>query len=715
MKLYVKRIIFIALLFLGALCVGIFKTPLHFQTDLTSFINTQNKDGWPITEITNKFSLVINVVVKTSDQLSGEIVSQQIQDIVNSDDFKGLDIMTNNVSPHDFITMVKQHNNRILSDKYRQILIDGNYQEITNIAKNRVETSIAPSMLPLSVDSFMLITDYVSGMNNGNTNWVPQNGVLWQYRAPDNFYMLPISVKVIDNAEQANVIEKFKTRINEFQTNDVKIYVGGAPVHTAKMYNHSKIEITLLSTIAIVMMILLNYLLFKRMKTIIPIGISLSVGYLAGTIALFLFFSVPHILVFVFGTTLIGLGVDYSFHTINCVKDDKNLSRNMLHSLITTLICFAPLLFASISLLKQISVFTIFGLIAIYAFIKLFVSTRVKTNCRKFVNPVNKKYRPFIIVGILILAVFTCVFAKIENNMSAIYRPTKDLAESEKIIGELNQSGTSAYLIVRGENIQSVLETEESLRNDGVKFFSVSSVIPSLNRQSENEDLVKKLYKSQSKNIQKTLGLKTKPKFISSEALTLDNAGIITDSLNNFLFNDGDFVYSISSVNNDLDIKNDNVRIISPSKIMEQTMSQYSYEAYNLLIVCGIALLVALVVLYRWRAFIYLLPSLLGVGIAIGFLTVLNMPITFFHLLSLFIVVGLGLDYAIFHINTKSSSDLRPTFYSFLTSFIGFGLLSFTSFFLIAAMGMTLAIGIAVAYFTSLYLFRNFSNTKPMR
>ena len=199
MKLYVKRIIFIALLFLGALCVGIFKTPLHFQTDLTSFINTQNKDGWPITEITNKFSLVINVVVKTSDQLSGEIVSQQIQDIVNSDDFKGLDIMTNNVSPHDFITMVKQHNNRILSDKYRQILIDGNYQEITNIAKNRVETSIAPSMLPLSVDPFMLITDYVSGMNNGNTNWVPQNGVLWQYRAPDNFYtpLLPKATMLI--------------------------------------------------------------------------------------------------------------------------------------------------------------------------------------------------------------------------------------------------------------------------------------------------------------------------------------------------------------------------------------------------------------------------------------------------------------------------------------------------------------------------------------
>ena len=107
-------------------------------------------------------------------------------------------------------------------------------------------------MLPLYVDPFMLITDYVSGMSNGNTNWMPQNGVLWQYRAPNNFYMLPISVSILDNEKSANKIEILKKRINDLQTDeDIKIYVGGSPVHTAQMYNHTKLEISILSIIAI--------------------------------------------------------------------------------------------------------------------------------------------------------------------------------------------------------------------------------------------------------------------------------------------------------------------------------------------------------------------------------------------------------------------------------------------------------------------------------
>ena len=112
-------------------------------------------------------------------------------------------------------------------------------------------------------------------------------------------------------------------------------------------------------------------------------------------------------------------------------------------------------------------------------------------------------------------------------------------------------------------------------------------------------------------------------------------------------------------------------------------------------------------ILYRWRAFRYLLPPLLGVGVAIGVLAIFGVPITFFHLLGLFIVIGLGLDYAIFHINSGHGGEMWPVFYSFLTSFIGFGLLAFTSFSLISALGITLAIGIAVSYAVSLYLFRN--------
>ena len=78
-----------------------------------------------------------------------------------------------------------------------------------------------------------------------------------------------------------------------------------------------------------------------------------------------------------------------------------------------------------------------------------------------------------------------------------------------------------------------------------------------------------------------------------------------------------------------------------------------------------------------------------------------------FHMLSFFIVIGLGLDYTIFNINTTSDEEMRPVMFSFLTSFVGFGLLAFTSFFLIKSMGITLGLGLALSYLISLFLFRS--------
>lgn len=70
-------------------------------------------------------------------------------------------------------------------------------------------------------------------------------------------------------------------------------------------------------------------------------------------------------------------------------------------------------------------------------------------------------------------------------------------------------------------------------------------------------------------------------------------------------------------------------------------------------------------------------------------------PITLFHLLSFFVIYGLGVDYAIFR--------NRIVFYSFLTSLLGFGLLAFTSFPPTAAIGKTIAVGLSYAYLFSLF------------
>ena len=106
--------------------------------------------------------------------------------------------------------------------------------------------------------------------------------------------------------------------------------------------------------------------------------------------------------------------------------------------------------------------------------------------------------------------------------MASMYRPNAELWHAEKVIGELNQSGKSAFLIVRGHDIQELLETEENIRDAGVRFVGISTFVPSLKRQTENNQMVQDLYKDQAKNIKSLLGLKKMPQFTPANTMTLD-------------------------------------------------------------------------------------------------------------------------------------------------------------------------------------------------
>ena len=335
MKLHVKRIIFTALVCLGMFIAIFMRWPIHFQTDLNSLMDIGGSDKWPIQRIVDKYSSVINIVVQSPDRFKAEQVAYEMRDMVNSNDFPEIQTMVNNVSPRVMISTLGKYHNVMLGTEYRKLLAEKKFADITNKARLRIESSVAPNMLPLSQDPFLLFTDYLSEIGNMGTSWIVQNGVLWQYSAPDNFYMVPVVVDALDNESLGHIVKKLDSRIRELETDEVQVYMGGAPVHTAQMYHNSKVELGIISFLALFAVIILNYLLCRRIRTIIPVAISLVVGYLVGAIALFLCFGNPHILVFVFGTSLIGLGVDYAFHAMYVSKksDINVVHKNILYSL----------------------------------------------------------------------------------------------------------------------------------------------------------------------------------------------------------------------------------------------------------------------------------------------------------------------------------------------------------------------------------------------
>ena len=713
MKSLVKKCLFCLFIVVGIVIVSVFKTPLHTQTDLLSLINTaDSQQQIPINKISDKFSSVINIVTESKDKKIAQKAAQQIITLLNTEKFDSLYVQPNDFSLKSITKDFVPYKNGLLSANHRETLQQNKFKQIANDAIKQISESMLPPIVPLREDPFLLLSDYLLNINSSNSTWTIHNGMLWQNQDSKHYFMISVDVDTSNTANAVNQINLLRKELNSQKSEDFKIYISGIPLHTAIMVQKSQIQLSILSLLASLMAVLFSYLLFRKMFTLLTVVASLSTGFLCGTIALFLCFNTPHILTFVFGTTLIGLGIDYSFHFLTgaTLKNQRQIRINMRNSFFTTLLCFLPLMFSQISLLQQISVFTIVGLTTIYIGLHLFVPKQIKLSIKplKIRTNLSKKTKIIILslLGIAIIGTLPCV--KLENNMNQLYRADSETITQDAFVQKLNNSQQSAVLMVRGESIQEVLETEESVKTSGYKFFSLSDVIPSIQKQTENQELVRNLYKSQSKYLKQKLELRNLPVFVETPYLTPEN--IESEFLNNWfkklVIDDGNYVYSLAQVPQDIQIVNDNAKIVSVSQMLTQQIEKYSHETYRLLTICAVCLLILLSIFYKKRAIIYLIPSILAILLSVCILTWFGQPITFFHMLSFFIVTGLGLDYTIFNIDADNDKEIRPVLFSFMTSFVGFGLLAFTSFFLIKSMGITLGLGLGLSYLISFFLFR---------
>ena len=120
------------------------------------------------------------------------------------------------------------------------------------------------------------------------------------------------------------------------------------------------------------------------------------------------------------------------------------------------------------------------------------------------------------------------------------------------------------------------------------------------------------------------------------------------------------------------------------------------------LLACAYALLLLLLMWrYSWRrAFLYFLPAASASLLSLAMLGWLQVPLTLFNILALFLVLGIGVDYVLFFAETRSSYQITmlAVTLSAITTVLSFGLLSLSSTPAIHYFGLTVLIGISSAY-----------------
>lgn len=560
-----------------------------------------------------------------------------------------------------------------------------------------------------------------------------------------------------------NVIPAIKESVQ-----DIEFYFSGVPFHSYESSSSAQREISIISTVTLLLILLLFLLVFR---SVVPVVFSIadiiiSLGIAAA--ASLLIFREIHIITFVFGTTLIGTGVDYSVHFFVHWKNNtaikngygirSHIIKNITMSFVSTLICFLFFFFAPFPILKQFAVFSIAGLISsyltffcIYPRLKLKQERNLTTKAQKARKGISiarlfnsffcafavKKTRlvafVILITAAIILLIVNSSNIKIENNLTSLYTMSDNLLKSEIKTAQILDYGSPGwYFIVSGSTEQETLENEEKLaarlqeeiaNGNMENFLATTLFVPSIKNQKKTYRAMEALlplaaFQFEYLGFPPEYAVAFKEEFAVSEIFCLPHNAPAQAGISNLWIGQmgGNFYSCVmplkpkdETVFRSIAEEFEFVHFVNKAKDIGHDMDTLTRTMLLLFLAAYIIVSVIICFVFPRKDSIKIcsIPLLLAAA-ALAVLAVNSIPIGFFSVVALVLVFGLSLDYIFFMTGKKNREEKKITFLgvtlSFLTALFSFGALVLSSFMPVHLFGLTVCAGLGAAFISALIL-----------
>lgn len=541
----------------------------------------------------------------------------------------------------------------------------------------------------------------------------------------------------------------------------LRIEKSGVPFHSYESSRNAQSEVAWISGVSIVLILLLLLWAFRTpvpiVCTLVAIGVAICAA-LSGTWALF---GSIHVFTFVFGTSVIGVSIDYAIHFFTDWKHGtsesgleirRHIFKGLLLGFMTTELSYIALTFADFPLLRQMAVFSIVGLASSFATILLLfpnlplpqgdarAKSMAPTRIPAFILDIYDHFAPrtVVVAGIVLLLALVPGVLKlnIHTDMRALYAMSENLKRSEALNARLNNLGISAnYFIVEGSSEQELLQNEESLvrrldsvldlTHDSVSssvkpvlggYLATSAYIPSLKVQDETFEGIRRLYASP------VFGELLRDLNLSSDSVRVPEASP------RYLTPQSEIPASFRSILSMLWIGEVNGKFYSAvfplhvaanfavSQFTEGMPFVYAVNKMDnvnatltdlsrvALLLVALAYLVVFVVLVLVYGFVQALKVIRAPVISCFFIAAVfgycGIPFNFFAIVGVILTLGIGIDYALFF-KEGGSRNLKTALavmLSAMTTLISFGSLSFSSFVPVATFGFSVLLGILCCF-----------------
>lgn len=652
-----------------------------------------------IIPIANKSASVIKVVFEAD---SVQNLDKLRDDFIASVDKNYFEINKPDVS--NLLNQYLSHPANFLSDSARELLKNEKYDEVYARGLQALYNPTGIQLSAIDKDPYLFVDDFI----------LANSKFYRTVSSSDDKYYDFLSIKIkskeglspdLSNKKIAEIVQLQKSLTNSSS----KIYLAGSPVHSYTTSTNSVVSINIICFLSTLLIAIMTYYYFRSIKVLIPIALSIIFGMLAGYVATKLWFDNFQIITMVFSTTLIGIGIDYSYHYCFSDNFDKTFIKNLSLSLLTTIVPFALLYLTGIELLKQIAVFTVFGLSAIYFLVIFFYPCFDFPKPQKSLKFSYKSYKITLII-LMLLSVAGCVRLHFNDSLTALYTPSKKLLNAEKLFNEVsgNFSQNTQFITIKGAAFEEILQREEKvcekLTQNQIEYLALSKFIPSKSRQAENFALVKKLYVN---NPDAYRGILSAGQIANLKKQTFSPVEFNINSypyLSDFMLNPTTSLILVFTPDN-ISVDEDFARVVNLRSDIEKYMKKYREILFA--IFPFVFLILILVVIYALKRNLkLLLPPVLGIFGAAGLTSFILGELNLFSLISLYLVLGFTMDYSIFRAGGSRHVE-DAIFISALTTAFSFLMLSTTGFKLLESISLVLFFGILISYITGYLIFNN--------
>ncbi|MGP1716150.1 MAG: MMPL family transporter [Methylophilus sp.] len=530
----------------------------------------------------------------------------------------------------------------------------------------------------------------------------------------------------------------------------------GAVFYASDAQASTRAEVDMIGLVSLTGILLLMLLVYRSVRPLLLGLASVAWGILTALVVILLVYGKIHLITLVFGASLIGEAFDYSIQFFSARmaagvqwqarSGIRNITSALTMALLTSLLGYAALAGAPFPALSQIAMFAMVGLLVTWATVLLllpiFLSRPHKITTPAYFVRLQQALPRFLhwlsakkMLGALIILAVVMIpgWRMIEANddIRILVHRSQVLQQQEQKVRQLVGLETeTAFFLVQGNTPEQVLQHEEQLdsvlkqfvsRRQLSGYQSISTMVPSTRTQLENHQLLQSRLSGQQTqlaHIMSEAGLREEVIAEWLQAMTASAQPVtIEDWLQSpvsmpvrhlWLGQQGAGYASIVQLQRSQDMPAlqqatshlPGVVFVDKPSSVSQLLAQYRQWSAFWLAGAFALILVLLGIRYRWRrALLMLLPPLLAIFVTIGVLGYAGITFTLFNMMALMLVLGVGVNYAIFLYEGGWSqpSALVGVLLSAATTLLSFGLLSLSHMPALSGFGATLLIGIGVS------------------